>query len=106
MAARHAFAAGAALLLASTPVGAAPRGLAPIPRGEAVSTHGPFEAGECKACHAGTNARPGKVRVSGNALCFECHEEFKKPVASHTDDPGACTGCHSPHNARKPKLVL
>lgn len=101
--------AGAALAvaaaLAAGAAGAAAPGLAPIPASEALSTHGPFTMGECRACHQGRRARPGKVRKAIPELCFDCHEDFRAPVAGHPAGE-ACTGCHSPHNARKRKLLL
>lgn len=87
--------------------------LAPIPRSEAVSTHGPFEMGACETCHERRDPRnPGAALKVSNDLCFGCHEEFKgtEPVrmekAVHPSTVGACTGCHNPHNSRKKKLRL
>ncbi len=72
--------------------------LAPV-TGGVVSTHGPFEAGECKACHQRSDRRnPGKVTRTGNGLCFDCHDEIKGRAS--------CTGCHNPHNSRRRKLLL
>lgn len=106
MSVRHLMIAATATLLLGPAEVSAAGGLAPLPRREAISTHGPFEAGDCGACHVGKGRKPGKLRRAGNDLCFECHEEYRKPVANHADGDASCTSCHSPHNARKPKLLL
>jgi predicted CXXCH cytochrome family protein len=102
-------AAAAALLSLAAPAFAGPpkRSQAPVPAEEAVSTHGPFEAGECGTCHdlKDPAGPPGRLLKATGALCFDCHGEFRKPVKSHPRAKGDCTGCHSPHNAKKPKLL-
>ncbi len=87
--------------------------LAPIPRTQAASTHGPFEMGACETCHERRDRRnPGAALRASNDLCFECHEEFKgtAPVrmekALHPPAQERCTACHNPHNSRKKKLRL
>lgn len=82
----------------------------PLPPKSAVSSHAPFEAGECALCHEGGDARkPGKVGKSGLELCVGCHDEFaavmKRPHV-HAAAQGDCTSCHNPHNAAQPKLLL
>ncbi len=92
--------------------GADPR-LAPIPRDQAVSSHGPFAMGACETCHARRDPRnPGPASIS-NDTCFECHDEFKDGAPVKTDAAlhprsGAmsCVGCHTPHNSRNRKLLL
>lgn len=102
-----------ALVATVTTARAADRRLAPIPRGEAISSHGPFEMGACDTCHARADPRnPGPASLT-NETCLECHEEFKgsarvrmekalHPNAATT----ACVACHSPHNSRNKKLLL
>ncbi|MHB1123580.1 MAG: cytochrome c3 family protein [Ramlibacter sp.] len=75
-----------------------------------VSSHAPYEAGDCKICHQNADPKqPGPVLTQGPGLCLGCHEEFagvmKRP---HTHAPAldACTNCHNPHNANSPKLLL
>lgn len=89
--------------------GAAGR-LAPLPREVAVSTHAPFESGECGTCHQREDAKdPGGLIKPLNALCYECHDEFKQRGGAPKAHPVAkttCTTCHSPHNSKKPKLRL
>ena len=83
--------------------------LAPIDAAEAVSTHAPFEMGACAACHdesERTASSPGRVLKVSNDLCFDCHEEYRGQVRRHPAPKGTCVGCHSPHNARKRKLLL
>jgi predicted CXXCH cytochrome family protein len=85
----------------------APAKLAPLPEGEAVSSHGPYEMGECAICHDARDKKvPGKLLKGGAALCFDCHEDFKAPVRGHPKASATCTGCHSPHNSKKKKLLL
>jgi predicted CXXCH cytochrome family protein len=95
----------------SPSVSSAQGSLAPLPAKPApVSSHAPYEAGECRICHqSGDPRRPGALNKATPALCLDCHEEFvgvlKRP---HTHAPAraACTSCHNPHNARHPKLLL
>lgn len=107
MAGKHlALAAAAALVLgAAGPAAAAGKSLAPIPEQDAASTHSPFDAGECGLCHDVAGGKPGKLIRAVPNLCFDCHEEFKAGVKGHKAKAG-CTGCHSPHNAKKKKLLL
>ncbi len=82
--------------------------LAPLASG-AVSTHGPYGAGECRVCHDGGGAGPGAVTRVVNDLCFDCHDEFRGVVKLKMRHPApreACTRCHNPHNSRKQKLLL
>jgi len=85
--------------------------LAPLPPGEAVSTHGPFEMGVCEACHkiaakSGGVGQPGPVMKKTNALCFDCHDDYAKPMKGHPSPSDSCLVCHSPHNAKKKKLLV
>lgn len=87
--------------------------LAPVPRQDAVSTHGPYEMGACETCHQRHDAaNPGAALKVSNDLCFECHDEFKgsAPIkmerSVHPTAKAACTGCHNPHNSKKKKLRM
>jgi predicted CXXCH cytochrome family protein len=103
----------ALLAAAAVPARAADRRLAPIPRAQAISSHGPFEMGACDTCHARSDPKnPGPAEVSNDG-CFACHDEFKgaapvkmeravHPSASATN----CVACHSPHNSKNRKLLL
>lgn len=97
----------ALLALAGAP-GAAPRALAPLPAGQWLSTHGPYEMGACNACHdpSDPEAPPGRLRKPGNALCFDCHDDYQKAMKGHPSPDDPCVTCHSPHNAKKKKLLL
>jgi predicted CXXCH cytochrome family protein len=97
-----------AIAAASTAFAAGNVRLAPINAADAVSTHGPFEMGACEACHdeKDHSRAPGRVLKATNDLCFDCHDEFRKPVKHHPAAKGACVGCHSPHNSKKKKLLL
>lgn len=87
--------------------------LAPLPAKDAISTHGPFEAGACETCHQRADARnPGAALKVSNDLCYDCHDEFRgsAPVrmdkSLHPSNVAGCTTCHNPHNSRKKKLRL
>ena len=85
--------------------------LAPLPaQTAAVSSHAPFEAGDCKICHASADPKqPGAVAKRGTELCLGCHEEFAAVLQrAHTHVPArkSCTKCHNPHNSKTRKLLL
>jgi predicted CXXCH cytochrome family protein len=87
--------------------------LAPLPAGEAISTHGPYQMGACETCHQRHDAKnPGAAMKISNDLCYDCHDEFrghgpvKMEKAVHPKNTAACTMCHNPHNSRKKKLRL
>ena len=86
----------------------APSLLAPLPAGQWVSTHGPYEMGSCNACHdpSDPKAPPGRLRKPSNALCFDCHDDYQRPMKGHPAPDDVCVTCHSPHNAKKKKLLL
>jgi predicted CXXCH cytochrome family protein len=89
----------------------APGALAPLPaKPVPVSSHAPYEAGDCKICHQSADPdQPGPVLKKGPALCLECHEEFAGVLKrAHTHAPASsdCTSCHSPHNSNYRKLLL
>jgi predicted CXXCH cytochrome family protein len=66
----------------------------------------PYDAGECDACHARKDpADPGPVAGKPPQLCLDCHDDFTGVKKGHPDR-GACTKCHSPHDAKKEKLLL
>jgi len=103
---RRTFLAAALAGLAASALAAG--ALAPIPDAQSVSRHAPYEMGQCEVCHEGgaKAGAPGALVKRGNDLCFDCHDEFKRPVKDHPAAKGVCVGCHSPHNARKKKLLL
>jgi predicted CXXCH cytochrome family protein len=42
-----------------------------------VSSHAPFESGDCNLCHATSDPKqPGPVVKTGVDMCLGCHEEF------------------------------
>jgi len=79
--------------------------------------HFPFEEKMCDECHllegAGIFGQSVRLRFPLRELCMECHDDMTidelrstynwvhGPVAA-----GACTGCHSPHTALYPSLLL
>lgn len=95
---------------AAAPKAPARSAVAPLPASPApASSHAPFEAGDCKVCHQGSDPKnPGPVTKQGTAQCLDCHEEYaavlKRPHV-HAPARRDCTNCHNPHNARHPKLL-
>lgn len=83
----------------------APLAAAPAP----VSSHAPYEAGDCSICHQNADPKqPGPIAKKGTALCLECHEEFVGVMKRKHAHPPAlenCTNCHNPHNAKFRKLL-
>jgi predicted CXXCH cytochrome family protein len=109
----RAAALAAAAMLALAPHARAGNALAPIPRAEAASTHGPYEMGACETCHQRHDAdNPGAAVKASNDLCYDCHDEFKGSASVRTERSvhpktgPPCTGCHNPHNSKKKKLRL
>lgn len=93
------------------PAQAAAAPLAPLAKSAAaVSSHAPFEAGDCKICHQSADPKqPGPVRTKGPELCLNCHEEFTAVLKRrHTHEPARkdCTSCHNPHDAGFAKLLV
>ncbi len=85
--------------------------LAPLAAGvKAISSHSPFEAGDCSLCHQNKDPKnPGPVTVPGNESCLECHEDFKAVMGrkfSHVAAKENCGSCHNPHNSAQPKLLV
>lgn len=101
-----------ASVLVAAAASAADSRFAAVPNDEAVSTHGPYEAGACDTCHESANAKnPGKALKVTNDLCFDCHDDFKSSAvrlekSKHPSGSTACTKCHNPHNSRKRKLLM
>jgi predicted CXXCH cytochrome family protein len=95
-----------ALAVALTAGGATSSRLAPLPAEQAVTTHSPFEMGDCQVCHARRDRTdPGPVENKPPQLCLDCHDDFVGVKRGHPSR-GICTRCHSPHNSKKPKLLL
>ncbi len=105
--------AACALVIGVGAAGAAEGRLAPVPKAEAVSTHGPFEMGACDTCHERSDPKnPGATIKVSVDLCLECHDEFggtapvKMERALHPVAKASCTACHNPHNSKKKKLRI
>lgn len=91
---------------ATAPAG---NGLAPN-KDKVVSSHGPYESGDCSLCHANKDPRnPGAATKPVNGVCFACHEDMQdvmtKSKFKHKVADAACTNCHNPHNSTQPKLL-
>jgi predicted CXXCH cytochrome family protein len=67
--------------------------------------HAPYEEGDCAACHGAPAAGwriPGRV----SEACLQCHDEVGRDAHPHPAIARqGCTGCHSPHLSREPKLL-
>ena len=74
--------------------------LAPVPRAKEQSSHAPFLAGDCIACHQRNDRKkPGKVRVASPELCLGCHEQAGEMENHKELVTTSCVECHNPHNA-------
>ncbi len=89
----------------------------PVPAGEERTSHAPYSAGDCSACHARRAAlegespegaaRPGPALEPVNRQCVLCHEElFRSPPVRHPTAQAFCVTCHNPHNSRGRSLLL
>jgi predicted CXXCH cytochrome family protein len=82
----------------------------PLPQGAtAVAVHAPYGLGDCSLCHAANDPKkPGPVNKVGNALCYECHQEFEEIMArkyKHPPAVEACTNCHNAHDSMQKGLL-
>lgn len=72
---------------------------------ESAFTHSFVREGRCFLCHTFHEASlPGDVATT----CLGCHRDTPNLPAVHRDVPFAasrCTGCHLPHQSRRPKLL-
>ena len=75
------------------------------PKAAPGSTHGPFGAKKCEACHR--REQGNKLVLPKEQLCVSCHklnfgqmEWVHGPVAS-----GGCRICHNPHQSAYPFLL-
>lgn len=101
----------AALVLLATGVWTSSFAQAPLPpQSKPVSSHAPFEDGDCKICHQNADPKnPGPVANTGIGLCGSCHEEFAAIMARphvHRAARKTCVNCHNPHNANNAKLLI
>ena len=79
-----------------------PAGPAPLPWGtKQRSSHQPYGAGECLACHARKGPEPGPPTIRGDELCFSCHDQ----IAKHAHAFRHCTRCHNAHDSIRPHLL-
>ena len=89
---------------------------APLPRAEEKSSHAPFAAGDCWACHVKEPPKPGepqeKARLRAvirpvNDHCVSCHKEmFSRAPKGHPPEQAYCASCHDPHNSKQRSLLL
>lgn len=96
-------------VILALPLAAAPT--APVDPGAAVSSHAPYLAGECALCHVRASAQdPGPASQPMDARCLDCHDDVGgielAPRSHHPANDQACMGCHNPHNALSPGLLL
>ena len=100
----------------------------------AVFSHGPFAAEQCYYCHATSESAGfkknnkegkkggmaslgevgGKLAISLNELCRECHASTKSNIQAYKEGlwvhgpvgTGSCTMCHSPHSSPNRYMLL
>lgn len=74
--------------------------------------HQPAGEGECESCHQQENSKHPedkgpdfRLAADGEALCFECHEEFHDTFEHGPAVSGACFICHDPHASKQKSLL-
>lgn len=88
----------------------------PVTAAQERSSHAPYSAGDCTACHvsdapvAGQSAEEARLHMRlirpVNERCASCHRElFRAPPRNHPPELAACTSCHDPHNSRQRSLL-
>lgn len=102
--------AGAAIAATKDVVDRKPVSVAPG-AGPAKTTHAPYATGDCSLCHQRKDAKkPGPVTKAVNDLCFFCHEDVAKLMATgkfkHTVASQKCTNCHNPHSSAFRALLV
>jgi predicted CXXCH cytochrome family protein len=65
-----------------------------------ISSHAPYEAGQCSACHEKRGPNPGTPGAR-DLLCMSCHED----VRQHAHAFRNCVKCHNAHNSVRPHLL-
>ncbi len=72
--------------------------------------HAPFADGSCEGCHRVGRGTKIRLRLEGATLCYACHsdleEEFSTGSVHTAVSNGDCIGCHNPHMADQPKMLL
>ncbi len=70
-------------------------------------------ADPCDTCHQAVKTphpqkgqQTFKLSQEVPALCFQCHEPFKKKNIHPPVKDGMCTSCHNPHDSAQPKLLV
>jgi predicted CXXCH cytochrome family protein len=70
-----------------------------------MSTHGPYAAGLCEACHL--RGGGNQLILPVEKLCLNCHD--LKTNRKHVHGPvasGGCRVCHDPHGSGKAYLLV
>ncbi|HTY64817.1 MAG TPA: cytochrome c3 family protein [Acidobacteriota bacterium] len=71
-------------------------------------SHGPYAARLCSACHPAPKGKVGLSAANVDALCYDCHTNFKAEMAGAgskhkllSQSDRSCTECHDPHAANQ-----
>jgi predicted CXXCH cytochrome family protein len=69
------------------------------------NAHIPFKERSCDDCHDSSSGK-WTVTKGVNSICKDCHDgPFQRAYLHSAFSKGTCTGCHSPHTTRLPKLL-
>jgi len=67
-----------------------------------------IECTDCHQPHSGMDQRQLRSSLSGQEICFKCHNEKQGPFVF--EHPAlrlrGCQGCHEPHGSNNPKMLV
>lgn len=91
---------------ASAAVSANKRASAEKPKYES-SIHQPYGEKRCNGCHESEKTSISGLLKPENELCFMCHPKILQHAFAHGPAAeGGCLGCHLPHEAGFPSLLV
>lgn len=71
------------------------------------SAHPPYADKRCNDCHQAEKTSVSGLLKPKNELCFMCHPAILKHAFAHGPAAeGECLGCHLPHEANFPSLLV
>ncbi|QWV92410.1 cytochrome C [Geomonas oryzisoli] len=71
------------------------------------SSHPPYAEKRCNDCHQAEKTSVSGLIKPKSELCFMCHPKILKHAFAHGPAAeGECLGCHLPHEANYPSLLV